>query len=962
MFKTVKQQVDLLPLLSEYTGQELVGCGSETYEMSDKICPFCGHKDCFKVKHNPESLEDSFYKCFSCNEVGDVIGLVEKMEKVSSVEAAKILAKKYDIKLPSNISPLQAIFDAAAAYYSEIFESTTKAYSELNGETPAGYQVKNRNHKREVLRDLQVGWSDGGLVQSLTALGYDLDLIKESGLMNARGKDYLPYNCFIYPHKVRGRTSHFTIKDPLKKVDYQLRSRNKLNGHSFYNQDSINNAGPVIIVEGENDLISVIEAGWEGGVIASIGNLSTAQVDWLAINLSNREVVTIFDSDAAGDGYRDKVGKIANKFQVLKQVKLSGVKDIDEYLVAGGDLEGCITSTDVWSTKPSISKLMASASGSSGAGSSSPTEDDSNSSVADFGAIFEKDGCYFKWKKGKEDEYFPVLLSTFTIKRHVTYVLGDGKAEREMIFTRHDGRSSGNVIVDSDTKVSLAKFKVLVANVIDGYFMGDEKDLIAVWMFVERQESERIITVPPRVGRLDEYNGWLFSNVFIHDSGMVYKASSDNGIIWLSGGNGIKPLSAEVESGSSRDYDSKQGVPELYIGKDDIETKEFIGDLIKAISRNLNIHNKQLGDVISIFGFMWAITYSNEIFKKFGSFPILFAWGQNGRGKSTVIRWFTSLYGQLLFAETSVNKLNSGVGWGRKMDYYSSLPTFVDELRSDAEGREFNKDIRNYYDRTSKVTGMRDSAWGVRSHKIRSVSIISGQDKSADSATKERCLHFYISDNDREKVETYKWITDHAHELSSIGYYWLKNRNFQDLDEILNGIRSLRNELQIADVNARTSLCFATAGYFGNILAKTYFPDFDYMAHLKSSATNVTGEQKEENLIVDFFETAYVLLIKENSPFNSSFVAVEGNYLFVYLRGMYDEVVKYRQNANLEPFSRTAIRNALLEEEYCLNRDRPNKEIKRSMGPTADQRVIKIDLTKAPEVFNNIGSYVSSTM
>ena len=87
------------------------------------------------------------------------------------------------------------------------------------------------------------------------------EIILATGLLSKKGTDFLPSKVFIYPHKVRGRVSHFTFKDPLKQKEYQLPNRYKLNGHSFYNSDSISNNTPVIIVEGENDLISVKEAG-----------------------------------------------------------------------------------------------------------------------------------------------------------------------------------------------------------------------------------------------------------------------------------------------------------------------------------------------------------------------------------------------------------------------------------------------------------------------------------------------------------------------------------------------------------------------------------------------------------------------------------------------------------------------------------------------------------------------------
>ena len=65
-------------------------------------------------------------------------------------------------------------------------------------------------------------------------------------------------------------------------------------------------------------------------MLATIGTLSQTQLEWLKRELADRDVVTFFDTDEAGDKYRSKVAQLGLK---LTQVKLPDcVKDIDEYL------------------------------------------------------------------------------------------------------------------------------------------------------------------------------------------------------------------------------------------------------------------------------------------------------------------------------------------------------------------------------------------------------------------------------------------------------------------------------------------------------------------------------------------------------------------------------------------------------------------------------------------------------
>jgi hypothetical protein len=42
-------------------------------------------------------------------------------------------------------------------------------------------------------------------------------------------------------------------------------------------------------VEGENDLISVHEAGWQHGLIATIGQLSSSTVEWIENHLKRQK-------------------------------------------------------------------------------------------------------------------------------------------------------------------------------------------------------------------------------------------------------------------------------------------------------------------------------------------------------------------------------------------------------------------------------------------------------------------------------------------------------------------------------------------------------------------------------------------------------------------------------------------------------------------------------------------------
>jgi len=351
MFNLIKSKVNLLELMSKELQLEFKECGTDTYQILDEKecggCIFCGHNDCLKIRHNDENLEDSFYRCFSCEATGSVIDFIAWKYELPPREAATKLAKDYNIDLPKDHNPLQEIFSLAATYYSNCFWEA-KGNVKLAKMTPKDYQLKVRKHTEETLKTFQVGWSDGGLVAFLESLGFDPDLLLESGLKNRKtGKDFLPNDCFIYPHLVKGKVSHFTFKDSLKKLAYQLPNKYVLNGFEFYNQDCLKDFETIIVVEGENDLLSIFENQTKYGVIATIGQISGAQLDWMRENLGNKHVITLFDPDDAGNKYRIKVGKIKAAFRSLVQVLPPDAKDIDDHLTSGANLDGLISSNKV---------------------------------------------------------------------------------------------------------------------------------------------------------------------------------------------------------------------------------------------------------------------------------------------------------------------------------------------------------------------------------------------------------------------------------------------------------------------------------------------------------------------------------------------------------------------------------------------------------------------------------------
>jgi DNA primase len=307
-----------------------------------EACPFCKGHDCFSIQEEKQS-----FKCFQCDAQGDIFTFFEKyhnLDKREALERAANLAgieltppKNKGQKRPDPSSKEKIFFEAARYYHGRMLENGGRKYL-----------TETRGHNIESLKHLGVGWSDGRLVDYLQSIGFDEKAILDSGLARMRKingvdhlADFFPEGFAIFPHWDRDRVLHFTKKDPNKKASgYQLAQKNRAGEWRFYNQGALRKFNEIILVEGENDLLSVVDAG-AYNVIGMIGQVSDLQIQALQKACRNKHLYLWMDNDedpkrlfAKGKGY---VRKICNSLGgiVVKVIVYPGkFKDPDEYLRA----------------------------------------------------------------------------------------------------------------------------------------------------------------------------------------------------------------------------------------------------------------------------------------------------------------------------------------------------------------------------------------------------------------------------------------------------------------------------------------------------------------------------------------------------------------------------------------------------------------------------------------------------
>jgi 5S rRNA maturation endonuclease (ribonuclease M5) len=964
MFETIKTQVSLLEVITKDLDVTMIPVGSENFAIEDERahggCPFCSHNDCFRVKSLEDQPGNSIYKCFSCGEAGDVITWRSKHKELSLVDAAKDLAREYGIQLSNDYSPLQEIFTLAMQYYENcLWTECNRPYLELSRMTPQEYQKTVRQHDESTLKEWHIGWSDGGLIEYLEGIGYEEEMLLQSGLKNKKnGRDFLPSKCFIYPHFVKGRVSHFTFKDPLKKTAYQLPKKNSLNGYLVYGQDTISKSDTVLIVEGENDLLSVWGTNKVPAIVATIGQISGEQVEWMKEALADKNIITIFDADDAGDKYRIKIERIRKHFKKLAHVRPPNEKDIDDILKEGTDLEEFIFShvvkvdvksdpeapkvvTAPWEetvseeAKSFQEKLEAN-------GLAVPTvrsedvEPEEGIIEVEDSNIIQKKGVYWRITY-KDGEPVYTKISDFTINLLNVFVDEDGERLREIVIVNQDGHTSKRFVVKSEAKVSLKSFKVLLANQNDATFSGKESDLEGMWKLIYDQSQKSIVEIPRQVGRHEGLGGWIFGNKYISDSGSVIDPDED-GIYWLQGHNiGIRPESLRVNSGKYENSDMPR--------TDTTMTVEEKDTFLKQVIEQLGTNRGDVGQALILLSWTQACIYSNTIFSMNGGFPFLFLWGMHGKGKTTIARWMQDFYDMKDKGYTSIPQIKSGVGLGRKVQYYSGLPLLIDEVRSNRETDEYLGMFRTYFDRTGRDLGVKDG-FGVKTQQVRSCFMYVGEDQFEDPALRERCVSLRISPMDDR--ESYNWLRDNSYRFPGITFHWILESCSVNRELLKSEIEALDREFVANGCSNRVSKLWASISYFGIKLAEKYLPDFDFRSYVFKTCVGEASHQKSENTVAQFFELVEAIQANENSRITNSHIMLDGSQLHIWFPAVY-KIVQDDRHGQF-PFSKNAVLSALREEDYFVSSDK-----KITMGMDGARRVVvTLDVNDAPNSVKNI--------
>ncbi|MFI3201382.1 MAG: DNA primase [Eubacteriales bacterium] len=341
LVEEVRQSNDIIDVIAERVQLEKKG------QTHWGLCPF--HNE--KTPSFSATQHKQMYYCFGCGVGGNVFTFLMEYENYSFPEAIAHLAERARITLPEveMSEQEQNVRSKRAKIYDISKEAAKFYYAQLRSQNGViGYEYfKERLLENDTMNQFGLGYagqSSQGLLQYLRSKSYDVELMKEAGLVNIderRGAYDKFFNRVIFPiqdvnHKVIGFGGR-VMGDGKPKY---LNSPETFIFDKSRNLYGLNLARTsrkkyMIICEGYMDVITLHQAGFTEAV-ASLGTaFTTGQANLL--RRYTEEVKLIYDSDEAGIKATLRAIPILKEAGIQAQViSLSPCKDPDEFLQKEG--------------------------------------------------------------------------------------------------------------------------------------------------------------------------------------------------------------------------------------------------------------------------------------------------------------------------------------------------------------------------------------------------------------------------------------------------------------------------------------------------------------------------------------------------------------------------------------------------------------------------------------------------
>lgn len=337
----VKERSDIAEIVGGYLQLKQAGRNLKA------PCPFHGEKTAsFMV-----SPEKQIFHCFGCNEGGDVITFVMKMDGLDFRGALETLAGRAGIELSAK--PADPKAKEEKNRIAEALKLAVKYYqaSLIQNKSALNY-AQSRGLTRQIIKDFKIGYSPddwNALSNFLLKKGYKPADLKQAGLVGQkqgrtsiydliRGRLMFPI-CDGQGNPVgfTGRVLDDSLPKYINTPQTPLYDKSRVIFGLHLAKPAIREHGEVVIVEGNMDVV----ASHQAGVLQVVAVSGTAMtLDQLqSLSRLTKKIKLAFDMDNAGLKAVERGVPLARRLGVsVEIVDMKDAKDPDELIRQGEKL------------------------------------------------------------------------------------------------------------------------------------------------------------------------------------------------------------------------------------------------------------------------------------------------------------------------------------------------------------------------------------------------------------------------------------------------------------------------------------------------------------------------------------------------------------------------------------------------------------------------------------------------
>lgn len=912
-------------------------------EKGDRIegsCPFCRDPDHFSF--NAQGL----WRCWKCNESGNLITLLSKTQNCSTKDAFKQLLKLAGMedegKQPASkktraATPLPVPGAAATAIYERLIELTDLSAADrqslktkrgFTDETIDAFRLRSGGkHLDQVVQRLRGEFSENDLLESGILVEVNGTRVPNSQLLEDRvlipyldedGKVY-----YLRPHKLG-----------FKDIGIQPFCR-------FLLKD---NPEHVVLTEGEFKAIALWQWRIPAVAIPGISSFGLKNFERLVELLQQhgvKHVTVVFDNEVKDNpNYPNFKPRVEDRYDTqvwscimarkLRQAGFvthigwlpdawrQGAKvDWDGALAAGHTREEVL---QVISKAMPVSEFIA------GLPEEAQFIVKKKVNRHFIRLSIRRDFNRYVAIRARGEETYEEPISNFVINIKANYFTPSGVV-RMVQFVNEYGERSDTFALEPDSMAGLNEFKKFCLSKGNYLFKGKTADLTNMWEYEFLNESGEFIYMPDRIGRLD--NGvWLFGNMAIYQ-GQVYRPDND-GIIWING-RGYKPQSLQMGPSGEAIEDA---IPALFESNVDIQ----------MIAHNLR---RACGGYEAYVGIGWVIAsiFSEDIFAQYKCIPILFPHGKRESGKSTFMRWLMNFFGVETegygLAETTQNFI------ARALSYYSGLGTWFDEYRNEPRVTVKDGYLRSAYNRQLSGKGTATS-FQARGFSVRSALAVSGEELPRDNGLYTRLVPVQMSAHRHDRA-MFEWVNRNCTKFSAFVRDLIMHYE-EYKPRILGAIADLRKTLIARDVPDRIAENWAIcAAPFYEVVEQ----DDEFIRWVERNCQEMKFTRESEHMLNVFWDDVNTLISMGELNLKHLKVSDDGKFLQIWFPAVYNIwSMFFRRKTGREPFDKASILKYMQEEPYC------GKPSSTRMAQSV-RKAYPIDLSKAPEVVIEIADCIA---